>query len=85
MLSHPFFWDQPEQARRAAEFGLALPLVPGALGPDIAPSVDQILARIAEIQQRRDEFAANLAHAREWEVKADAGRPAIARRIIALA
>lgn len=85
MLSHPFFWDQPEQAKRAAEFGVALPLMLGTLGTDAAPTVDQLLARIAEVEARHDEFVANLARAREWEVNADAGRPAVARRIIALA
>lgn len=85
ILSHPFFWDQPEQAKRAAEFGVAIPLAPGALGTDGAPSAAQVLAGIAAIEARRHEMSANLLRARDWEVNADAGRPAVARRIIALA
>ncbi|MEO6394735.1 MAG: glycosyltransferase [Devosia sp.] len=85
MLSYPFFWDQPALAARAQEFGLALPLLAGRVGPDNALTADAVEAGIAAIEAKRLSMEPAFAEARRWEEGAVANRPAIALRIIALA
>ncbi|HWA20745.1 MAG TPA: glycosyltransferase [Devosia sp.] len=83
MLSFPFFWDQPQLAARAQEFGLALPLA-GALGPEADLTAQQVRERVDDILSRRAQVLAALESARAWERRTIAGRPALAQRIIDL-
>lgn len=85
MLSYPFFWDQPALARRAQELGLALPLLPEALGTEdrLAPELVEfaLTAALESAPSMHDAFV----RARAWEEQTLRDRPAIARRIMALA
>src|SRR5690606_32811107 len=60
MLSVPFFWDQPDLARRSAELGLAVPLTEGAVEqpPDaaaVAVAVEAVLDRWESHQDALEE------------------------------
>ncbi|MEQ1771598.1 MAG: glycosyltransferase [Devosia sp.] len=85
MLSYPFFWDQPAIAARAAEFGLALPLLQGALGREDRLTPSDVSAAISSLEARRPQMELAIGVARRWEETAMAERPRIARQIIALA
>jgi len=78
MISAPIFWDQPALAARSQALGLAVPLPPTATADDVAAALD-------EVARRRDAMRRALATARAWEVEAARERPAIARRVLALA
>ena len=83
MLSLPFFWDQPDEARRAQELGIALPLIDGVAetgaltSKRVSAALDRLLARRSEMQEC-------LLVAREWERRTIAGRQAVARQVLAV-
>jgi len=82
MLSYPFFWDQPALAARSQALGLALPLADALrapIDPDaLARGLERQLARGPEVRQA-------LAAARRMELAVMERRPAVIRRIVALA
>lgn len=82
MVSYPFFADQPLQAARCQELGLAVGLVDE---PRAAPTVEDVLAAIARVDSERDRFASALEKARGWEEATIAGRPHVVDRILELA
>ena len=82
MLSYPFFGDQPALAGRCHGLGLAVPLGNGPRGALDADALDYAIARVAE---DREGFAARLAEARSWELRAIANRDTVVDRVLALA
>jgi len=81
MLSYPFFGDQPAQARRCQELGLAVPLVDTPRAPLVPDALRSALTRVAE---ERAALGARLAEARSWELRTMADRGAIVRRMLSL-
>ena len=81
MISYPFFADQPGLAARCRELGLSVPLVDTPLAP-----VDEaaVTAALEQIVARRDEMAARLAEARQWELDVIADRGSVIERIVGL-
>ena len=79
MLSYPFFSDQPGLARRCREFGLAEPLAEAVRETVTAGDIHAALERM---KLKRDLFNERLAEARNWELAAMAGRPAVIERIL---
>jgi UDP:flavonoid glycosyltransferase YjiC (YdhE family) len=84
MLSLPFFWDQPALARRAQQFGLAVPLIDGVV-PEAHPSQDAVRIGLERATENRDAMLDQLRAARTWEARTIAARPEIARQIMAIA
>jgi MGT family glycosyltransferase len=81
MLSYPFFWDQPDLAKRCQGLGLALPLADEPRGRVTEQDVTAVLA---EVQARREDMRAALERAREWELAVVAGRGAVIERVLGL-
>jgi UDP:flavonoid glycosyltransferase YjiC (YdhE family) len=82
MISYPFVWDQPGLAAACARLGLAVPLVPTAMG---AVSVADVDAALAAVERTRAAMDDALARARQWELDVMAGRPALLQRMLDLA
>jgi UDP:flavonoid glycosyltransferase YjiC (YdhE family) len=82
MLSYPFFWDQPDLARKCREFGLAVPLAEEPRAP-IGPA--QVEAALETLLARREAMRRALAEARRWEEAVVANRSSVLRRIVTLA
>jgi UDP:flavonoid glycosyltransferase YjiC (YdhE family) len=82
MLSYPFFWDQPELARKCQGFGLAVPLASTPRAP-IGPA--DVEAALATLLARRGPVRQALGRARGWEEAVVANRSSVLRRIAALA
>ncbi len=81
MISHPFFWDQPELAELCRGLGLAIPLIDRP-GEDFdADRVESVFARLA---REREAIGRALARAREWELAVIENRPAVLDRIVKL-
>jgi UDP:flavonoid glycosyltransferase YjiC (YdhE family) len=81
MLSYPFFWDQPDLARKCQQFGLAIPLADAPRAPIGASDVE---AALAALLARREPMRQALARARRWEEAVMANRSSVLRRIAAL-
>ena len=81
MLSLPFLWDQPGLAIKCQQFGLAAPLGDGVRG--IASGA--VRTAVEQLEGKREEFAASLDAAREWETRVMAGRDDVTARILSLA
>lgn len=81
MISYPFFWDQPELARKCQRFGLAVPLEETPRGPVRREDVGAALARILADRER---MRGSLAEAHDWERAVMANRSSVLRRIAAL-
>ena len=81
MISYPFFGDQPDQARRCQELGLAVPLVPTPQAPF---GGDDVLTALDGIAEHRSAFDDRLAQARGWELETLAARSAVIDRLVAL-
>jgi UDP:flavonoid glycosyltransferase YjiC (YdhE family) len=82
MISYPLFADQPALAELCHSLGVATPLVRGLRqrvgAADVHRAIDQV-------EQHRWEMLEALELARSWELEVIAGRPAVDRRIAALA
>lgn len=74
MLSHPFFYDQPELAKRCQEFGLAIPLIKNISD---ALSQDAINKAFNSYHLRSDEIKSKLREARNWELDTVGNRETI--------
>ena len=78
MISYPFIWDQPGIAARCQELGIAVPLVPEAMGPvtpaDVRLALDRLVSGGEPLRERLD-------RARQWELDTIARRPAVVQRI----
>lgn len=83
MISCPFFWDQPLLAARAAAFGVAVPLVPGAR-VRAGVTVEDASRALGQVLDHRRSFDSALEAARAWEEEAIGGRGGIAKRILEL-
>lgn len=81
MISYPFFGDQPAQARRCRDLGLAVPLVSVPRAPCEG---DALLHALERLTDDRDAFTARLAEARSWELRTIANRGAVLDRLLAL-
>ena len=81
MISHPFFWDQPELAELCRDLGLAIPLIDHPGDDFDAGRVESVFARL---DTEREAIGNALARAREWEIAVIAGRPAVLDRIMKL-
>jgi UDP:flavonoid glycosyltransferase YjiC (YdhE family) len=81
MLSYPFFWDQPDLARKCQAFGLAVALADAPRAPlrsgNAGAALDGVLGS-------RASFRTALATARGWELDVMANRSSVLRRIAAL-
>jgi UDP:flavonoid glycosyltransferase YjiC (YdhE family) len=83
MISYPFHWDQPGQAQTCRDLGVAIPLVDGPPRTAVTPAdVDAALDAVA---RDRAQMARCLIVARGYEEEAIAARPAVFRRVLALA
>jgi UDP:flavonoid glycosyltransferase YjiC (YdhE family) len=82
MLSYPFHGDQPGLAGFCERHGLAVPLVKEARAP-LEP--EAIVAGMAQIAHRRQQFDAALQRARGWELEVMARRDTVADRVLAFA
>ena len=81
MISYPFVADQPSQAAKCSEFGLATPLSRAPVEPVAKEDVHAALGRVGKEERA---MRSALAAAREWEVQVMAERPAVLDRILAL-
>jgi MGT family glycosyltransferase len=81
MVSYPFFWDQPELARKCQEFNLAIPLADTVRGGFTRQDVDRVLDKL---RSRSASMKSALGRARAWEEAVIANRPAVIRRITQL-
>jgi UDP:flavonoid glycosyltransferase YjiC (YdhE family) len=81
MLSHPFFWDQPELARKCQGFDFAVPLSSELRVP---PGADQVEEALELLFSDRDRFDAALEIAHDWERDVIAARAAVVDRIAQL-
>lgn len=81
MLSYPFFGDQPDQARRCQELGLAIPLAETPRAPLEASAVTEALRRL---ERDGDAIAGRLSEASGWERQVMAARDAVFERMLAL-
>jgi UDP:flavonoid glycosyltransferase YjiC (YdhE family) len=74
MLSYPFIWDQPGLAARCQELGVAR-----ALAPSLRAPLDETIVHAAldTFQRERDDLAAAVDRARQWELDTVDGRPAV--------
>lgn len=81
MVSYPFFWDQPELARKCRQLDLAIPLT-GSVRGNFTPSD---VGRVLDLLRSRGEsMKSALSRARAWEEAVVANRPAVVRQIIQL-
>jgi UDP:flavonoid glycosyltransferase YjiC (YdhE family) len=83
MLSVPFFWDQPDLARRCADLGLAVPVSPDAATEP--PDAGDVAAAVESALAGWEGHQASLAEARSWEDRVLAGRDGVLRDVLALA
>lgn len=83
MLSVPFFWDQPDLARRCAELGLAVPVSAGAAAAP--PGADAVAGAVESALARWEELQASMELARSWEERVVAGRDEVLRDVLDLA
>lgn len=81
MLSHPFFWDQPELARKCQRFGFAVPLNSELR---VSPDADRVEETLELLFSDRDRFDAALEIGRDWERDVIAARAAVMGRIAQL-
>jgi UDP:flavonoid glycosyltransferase YjiC (YdhE family) len=81
MMSYPFFWDQPELARKCQEFNLALPLAGTVRGGFTQQDVGRVLNLLGS---RSALMKSALGQARAWEEAVIANRPAVIGRITQL-
>jgi MGT family glycosyltransferase len=82
MVAYPFFFDQPALAARCIELGLSVPLADSPRGR-VTP--DAVLAALDRVAATRASMDAALDAARGWEEETIRGRPAVIRRVLALA
>ena len=82
MLSYPFFGDQPDQARRCQDLGLALALSRTPRAPLDASDVNGTLLHL---ERNADAIARRLAEASAWEREVMASRDDVLDQIVALA
>lgn len=82
MLSYPFFWDQPQLAKRCEALGIALPLTRITRAP---LSAENIEAGFRQLAENREAMAANLERAAGWERAVIANRASVLRQIAAFA
>lgn len=81
MVSYPFFWDQPELARKCRQLNLAIPLT-GTVRGNFTPSdVDRVLGLL---RSRGKSMKSALSRARAWEEAVVANRAAVVQRITQL-
>lgn len=78
MLSYPFFWDQPQLAKRCEALGIAVPLTRVTRAPVSAANIDAALGRL---QESREAMQANLERAAGWEREVIANRGSILQQI----
>jgi len=81
MVSYPFFWDQPELARKCRQLNLAIPLTGTVRGDFTRSDVDRALDLL---RSRSELMKSALSRARAWEEGVVANRAAVVRRIIQL-
>lgn len=81
MMSYPFFWDQPDQATKCQEFGLAIPLS-RVLRGELTRA--RVLEALDELAVKRTSIRARLEVARAWEEQVLEGRDAVFDRITAM-
>jgi UDP:flavonoid glycosyltransferase YjiC (YdhE family) len=81
MVSHPFFWDQPELAKRCLERGIAVPLTDVPRGQFSEEDVRAVLDRA---RRENGSIHSRLADAREEELRVVADRERVLDRIIGL-
>jgi UDP:flavonoid glycosyltransferase YjiC (YdhE family) len=82
MLSYPFFWDQPDLARKCRRLGLAVPLAGEPRGSIGKADVEGALAALLG---HREPMKRALLEARGWEEAVMANRSSVLRRIAGLA
>ena len=81
MLSYPFFGDQPDQARRCQDLGLAIGLAGAPRAPLEASRVQEALLRL---EREGDEIAVRLVEASAWERAVMASRGDVLDQMLAL-
>lgn len=81
MVSYPFFWDQPELARKCRQLNLAIPLTGTVRGNFIRSDVDRVLELL---RSRGESMKAALSRARAWEEAVVADRAEVVQRIAQL-
>lgn len=83
MISYPFHWDQPGQARTCQELGVAIPLVDGP--PLTQVTHADVTTALDWVSRNREHLQERLAAAREYEEQTIESRPEVIRRILDLA
>ena len=81
MLSYPFFWDQPELARKCADLGLSVPLAGTPREPIGETTVHQALETL---RLRETSMKSSLEKAMRWEEAVIENRPEVIERIAGL-
>lgn len=81
MISYPFFWDQPDQATKCQEFGVAIPL---SRVPRGEVTRERVIEALSELAGKRRSMRARLEVARSWEEQVMEGREAVIDRITAM-
>jgi len=82
MLSYPFFWDQPALAEKCRRLGIALPLADRPRAP-LTPR--EVTEALDAVERSRPAMEEALGRARALERETIARRPAVVRRVLALA